>query len=158
MGRTGRTQGFTLIEIMLVVIIIGILAAMVVPRLSGRTDQARVSVARADIEVTFATALKLYEIDNGAFPTTEEGLAALLAAPASAPHWKGPYLERKVLDPWGQEYQYRSPGASGAPYDIFSFGTDGVQSSDDVTSAAPASSRRAPFRQTLHWTISCACI
>ena len=127
-------NAFTLIEIMLVVIIIGVLAAVVMPRLSGRAEQARVSVARADIDVNFATALKLYEIDNGTYPSTDEGLAALLTAPASAKRWKGPYLDRKILDPWGQEYRYHSPSSYHAAYDIFSIGADGVEGSDDVTS------------------------
>ena len=134
-----RGKGFTLIEIMLVVIIIGVLSAMIVPRLSGRSEQARVSVARADIDVSFATALKLYEMDNGAYPTTEQGLAALVSAPTSAPHWKGPYLERKILDPWGQEYHYKCPGVNGAPYDVSSWGSDGTQSSDDVMSVESSS-------------------
>lgn len=134
MRHLKRIKAFTLIEIMLVVIIIGILASMVVPRLSGRSEQARVSVARADMDVSFATALKLYEIDNGKFPTTEEGLAALSVAPSGAKHWKGPYLDRKILDPWGEEYHYRYPGLNGSAYDIFSLGADGTQSSDDVNS------------------------
>src|SRR3990167_2298933 len=83
--------GFTLIELMLVVIIIGALSAMVLPRLVGRSEQARVSATRADIKANIATALKLYELDNGIFPTTDEGLEALLAQPSSAANWNGPY-------------------------------------------------------------------
>jgi general secretion pathway protein G len=126
-------SAFTLIEIMLVVIIIGIMAAMVVPRLSGRSEQARASVAKADIDLNLSTALKLYELDNGAYPTTDEGLAALLTATASAKNWKGPYLERTILDPWGQEYHYRSPGSHHPAYDLYSLGTDGMESPDDIT-------------------------
>ena len=125
-------KGFTLIEIMLVVIIIGALVAMVAPRLTGRAEQARKTTARADIEVNIATALKLYELDNGRFPTTEEGLNALLTAPASAPNWNGPYLEKKPIDPWGRQYQYKSPGQHRTDYDLYSLGPDGTESADDI--------------------------
>lgn len=125
--------GFTLIELMLVVIIIGALVAMVMPRLVGRGEQARVAAAKADIQTNIATALKLYELDNGGFPTTEEGLNALLSKAASAPSWNGPYLERKPFDPWGREYKYKSPGEHRtADYDLYSLGKDGVENDDDV--------------------------
>ena len=100
-------KGFTLIELMLVVIIISVLVAMIVPRMAGRSEEARIAVAHADIEVNIATALKLYEIDNGAYPTTDEGLAALETAPPSAKNWKGPYLEKDPIDPWGNKYVYK---------------------------------------------------
>ena len=125
-------KGFTLIEIMLVVVIIAALAAMVFPRLSGRSEQGRIAAAKTDISVNIATGLKLYELDNGAFPTTEEGLGALLARTGSAINWNGPYLERKPLDPWGREYKYKSPGQNRPDYDLFSFGRDGRESDDDV--------------------------
>jgi general secretion pathway protein G len=118
---------------MLVVIIIGALVAMVMPRLSGRGEQARVAAAKADVQANIATALKLYELDNGRFPSTEEGLNALLSKPASAAGWNGPYLEKKPIDPWGKEYKYKSPGEHRpADYDLYSLGRDGVESADDA--------------------------
>jgi len=132
-ARRKKIKAFTLVELMLVVIIIGILIAMVVPRMSGRSEEARKSVAKADVELNIATGLKLYELDNGSFPTTEEGLDALTSAAASAKNWKGPYLEKKPLDPWGNKYQYKSPGTHRTyDYDLYSLGKDGVESADDV--------------------------
>lgn len=129
-----KTQNaFTLIELMLVVIIIGALVAMVMPRLTGRGEQARSAAAGADINSNIATALKLYEMDNGSFPTTEEGLDALLNKPSSASNWNGPYLERPPVDPWGREYKYGCPGEHRPnDYDLYSLGKDGVESGDDV--------------------------
>lgn len=129
-----KTQGFTLIELMLVVIIIGALVAMVMPRLTGRSEQARSSAAMADVRANMATALKLYELDNGNFPSTEEGLDALFSNPGSVKNWNGPYLERKPIDPWGREYKYKCPGDHRrSDYDLYSLGKDGVESDDDVT-------------------------
>ena len=128
-----KRGGFTLIELMLVVIIIGALVAMVMPRLTGRGEQARVAAAKADIMSNIATGLKLYELDNGEFPSTEEGLNALLVKPSSATNWHGPYLEKKPIDPWGREYKYKYPGEHRtADYDLYSLGKDGVESDDDV--------------------------
>jgi len=130
--------GFTMIEIMLVVIIIGILAAMVIPNLSGRGEQARVAASKADIEANIATALDLYELDNGRYPTTEQGLKALVEKPASSPvpeNWNGPYLKKKKVpsDPWGRDYVYVSPGVHNQEeYDLSSAGSDGVESQDDI--------------------------
>ncbi|MFH0738720.1 MAG: type II secretion system major pseudopilin GspG [Candidatus Omnitrophota bacterium] len=131
--RKASLGGFTLIELMLVVVIIGTLVAMVMPRLTGRGEQARVAAARADIQSNIATALKLYELDNGSFPSSDEGLGALLGKPGSAINWNGPYLERKPLDPWGREYKYKSPGEHrSSDYDLYSLGKDGTESADDV--------------------------
>jgi general secretion pathway protein G len=128
-----KGRGFTLIELMLVVMIIGALVAMVMPRLTGRGEQARVAAARADIMSNIATALKLYELDNGEFPSSEEGLGALLTKSSSANNWHGPYLEKKPIDPWGREYKYKAPGEHrSGDYDLYSLGKDGQESDDDV--------------------------
>lgn len=127
--------GFTLVEIMLVVIIIGALAAMVIPRLSGRSEQAKKAVARTDIDSQLSTALKLYELDNGNFPTTSQGLEALLKEPTSSPvpkNWNGPYLEKRPLDPWGSPYVYKSPGEHRRDYDLSSKGKDTNNDEDDI--------------------------
>jgi general secretion pathway protein G len=129
MKRTRRTHGFTLIELMIVVIIIAALAAMVAPSLISRSDDAKEKIALGDIH-SLDLALKLFRLDTGAFPTTEQGLDALLTATG-----KGPYLEKKPLDPWGRKYLYRCPGTHRpTTYDIFSAGKDGKEgSNDDIT-------------------------
>lgn len=122
-----RHSGFTLIEIMVVVVIMGVLAAMLVPRLMGRTDDARILAAKQDI-ATLMQALKLYRLDNQRYPTTEQGLQALIARPTNGPqpaNWKsGGYIDRLNKDPWGNIYQYMSPGTR-SEVDIFSYGADG---------------------------------
>lgn len=121
-------QGFTLIEIMVVIVIIGILAALIVPKIMSRPDQARVIAAKQDIG-TIVQALKLYKLDNHSYPTTEQGLDALIKKPTTPPvpmNWKsGGYLEHLPLDPWGKPYQYLNPGLHGE-IDVFSFGADGA--------------------------------
>ncbi|MGL6071791.1 type II secretion system major pseudopilin GspG [Craterilacuibacter sp.] len=122
-----KQGGFTLIEIMVVIVILGILAALVVPKLMGRPDEARAVAAKQDINA-MGQALKLYRLDNMRYPSTEQGLKALSEKPAAAPlpkNWKpGGYLERLPLDPWGNPYQYTSPGTHGE-IDIWSLGADG---------------------------------
>jgi general secretion pathway protein G len=121
-------SGFTLLEVMVVVVILGILATLVVPKIISRPDEARVIAAKQDI-ASVMQALKLYRLDNQRYPTTEQGLQALVARPAAAPvplNWKaGGYLERMPKDPWGNLYQYLNPGVHGE-IDIFSFGADGA--------------------------------
>lgn len=134
-----KHQGFTLIEILLVVIIISTLTAMILPRLMGRSDQARIAAAKADVQVNIPTALKLYELDNGFFPSVEQGLQALLTKPSTQPvpeTWNGPYLEKKPVDPWSHPYQYISPGVNRPhDYDLFSMGknADPKKTDDDIT-------------------------
>lgn len=128
-------SGFTLIEIMIVVIILAILAAAVIPRLTGRTQQAKVSRAQSDLE-TISLALDLYAIDNGFFPSTSQGLQALRIRPSSPPvptNWRGPYLKKSLpKDPWGNPYKYVSPGIHNkVDYDLVSFGEDGTEGGDD---------------------------
>jgi len=131
-------RGFTLIEIMLVVIIIGILVAMIVPNIAGRSEQARKTAARTDIESNLSTALDLYRMDIGQYPTTEQGLSALIAEPTTSPipaQWNGPYLKKKKIpkDPWGHDYVYVSPGTHNPEsYDLSSLGASGSEGADNV--------------------------
>jgi len=130
--RIRSKKGFTLVELMLVVVILGILVAMVVPRLAGRSEQARKAAAKTDIEANISLALDMYELDNGAYP---ESLDALINKPSSeAEKWNGPYLKKKPIDPWGREYMYKSPGTHNKDYDLYSLGADGTEGGgDDVT-------------------------
>ncbi|MDY6951746.1 MAG: type II secretion system major pseudopilin GspG [Thermodesulfobacteriota bacterium] len=133
--RWGDNRGFTLIEIMVVVVILGILAGLIVPRLMGRTEQAKRTKARIQME-SMETALKLYKLDNGSYPTTEQGLQALVEAPAVgelAKKWrKGGYLEKGKVpaDPWDSDYVYLSPGVHD-DFDLISYGKDGQPGGED---------------------------
>jgi general secretion pathway protein G len=120
-----RRRGFTLIEIMVVLVILGVMAALIVPSLLDRTDDARATAARTDIS-NLMQALKLYKLDNQRFPTSEQGLDALVRKPTSGPapvNWKT-YVEKLPNDPWGKPYQYLNPGVKGE-IDVFSYGADG---------------------------------
>jgi general secretion pathway protein G len=142
MNKLNNRGGFTLIEIMVVIVILAMLAALVGPRLMGRTDDAKVTDARVQIK-NIETALKLYKLDNGSYPSTEQGLGALVAKPTVGvipnSYKEGGYLESKKMpkDPWGNDYLYVSPGEHG-DYDLFSYGFDGAKGGDgknaDITS------------------------
>jgi general secretion pathway protein G len=129
MLKQKQLRGFTLIEVMVVVAILGILAAIVVPKIMGRPDDARIVAAKQDIGAIMQS-LKLYRLDNATYPSTEQGLQALIAKPGSQPiplNWKsGGYLDKIPKDPWGHEYQMLSPGVHGE-IDVFSYGADGQQ-------------------------------
>ncbi|MEN9418238.1 MAG: type secretion system major pseudopilin GspG [Pseudomonadota bacterium] len=123
--RRARASGFTLIEIMVVLVIIGVLAALIAPNVLDRASDAKVTAARTDVN-NLMQALKLYKLDNQRFPSTEQGLDALVRKPSAGqvpPNWK-PYLDKLPNDPWGRPYQYLNPGVKGE-IDVFSFGADG---------------------------------
>lgn len=125
--RQKKDAGFTLIEIMVVIAIIGILATLIVPKIMGRPDEARATAAKHDVG-TIVQAFKLYRLDVGRYPTTEQGIRALVEKPTSEPipqNWKaGGYLDSIPKDPWGNPYQYSNPGTHGE-IDVYSFGADG---------------------------------
>jgi general secretion pathway protein G len=117
-------RGFTLLEILVVLVIIGLLAGFVAPRFFNQIGKSEVQVARAQLDA-LEKALDQYRLDTGHYPTTEAGLTALVSRPENEPRWAGPYLKKSVpLDPWGRSYNYRSPGAKG-DFDLASFGKDG---------------------------------
>ena len=129
--RTGRekrsNKGFTLIELLVVILILAILAAMIVPKLIQRSGQAKEAAAKADLS-TFARMLEAFRLDCGRYPTTEEGLGALVTQPSDATNWKGPYLTKDVpQDPWAHDYVYEYPGSTEDTYVLMSFGSDGVE-------------------------------
>lgn len=124
-ARRRAVAGFTLIEVMVVIVILGVLAALVVPRVMNRPDEARVVAARQDI-ASIIQALKLYRLDNGRYPSTEQGLQSLVTRPTTGPaadNWKS-YLDKMPMDPWGKPYQYMNPGIKGE-IDVYSLGADG---------------------------------
>jgi general secretion pathway protein G len=129
--------GFTLIELIVVVMIIGLLAGLVVPQFMKQSERAEAKTAKAQIEL-FGTALDTFRLDVGRYPTSQEGLAALMQKPGGADRWDGPYLKKDLPpDPWGKPYIYKSPGDHGV-YDIVSYGADGAPGGDgnnrDITS------------------------
>ena len=131
MRNKNRSQaGVTLIEMMVVVTIIALFAALVLPRMMGQAQKARVTATRAQINA-YTTALGAYKLDTGIFPTTEQGLQALRTKPDGVENWQGPYLQKDVSnDPWGHPYVYRFPGEHGDEPDIISYGTDGQPGGD----------------------------
>ena len=126
MKRLRRSRGFTLIELMVVLVIIGVLAALIVPNMLDRADDARVTAARTDVN-NLMQALKLYKLDNLRYPSGEQGLQALVVKPTVGvipPNWR-PYLDKLPSDPWGHPYQFANPGLTGE-IDVYSYGADGV--------------------------------
>lgn len=128
-----KRNAFTLIELLLVLIILAVLAAVVVPKFTNRSEQAKVTAAKTDIS-NMETALDAYELDCGHYPTGDEGLQALVTNASNAQDWKGPYLKRLNQDPWGHPYVYVSPGQHNANgVDLYSLGPDGREGNDDIT-------------------------
>ena len=127
-----REGGFTLLELMIVIAILGLLASVAAPPLLRYLDNSKSGTAKVEIQ-SLGAALDLYAFENGRYPTTQEGLKALLEKPSAAPHWHGPYLKRPemIADPWGKIFFYRAPGHHGA-YDLYSAGSDGTDPGDNA--------------------------
>ena len=134
------SAGFTIVEIMVVVVIIGILASMLIPQLVGRTDEARLTKVKVDLQ-SLTTAVDLFKADNGFYPSTEQGLMALITAPPEAKHWpEGGYLKGRSdvpKDPWGNPYDYFCPGENGRAYDIICYGADGKPGGEKLNADIP---------------------
>lgn len=123
-GRPGRSAGFTLLELLVVVLIIGLLTGIVGPRLMGQIGKSEVTAAKAQL-AAFDKAIEAYRLDLGAYPTSEQGLTVLVVAPNGDPRWRGPYLKGTIPnDPWGSPYRYRSPGSDGRDFEVSSLGRD----------------------------------
>jgi len=147
---TSETAGFTLIEIMVVIIILGLLATLIIPNITGYTEKAKREKVRVDI-ASLEGALDLFKADNGFYPTTEQGLEALMVKPTTGripARWmEGGYFKKGIpLDPWGNRYVYFSPGRRGEIYEIVSLGADGQESEDDLSSSDHLDSGRADAR------------
>jgi general secretion pathway protein G len=130
--RRSRVTAFSLIELLLVLVILAVLAAVVVPKFTNRTEQARITAAKTDISM-YSTALDAFEIDNGRFPSGDEGLDVLARNPGNLPNWKNPYVGQVKNDPWGHPYVYRYPGTNNTSgFDLYSLGPDGREGNDDI--------------------------
>ena len=126
MNATTRraAAGFTLLELLVVILIIGLLTGIVAPRFLGQIGRSEITAARAQLDA-FDKALQAYRVDTGRFPSTSQGLRALVTQPGDEPRWRGPYMQSEIpVDPWGTAYQYRNPGSSGKDYDLLSYGHD----------------------------------
>ena len=127
--RSALRAAFTLIELLLVLVILAVLAAVVVPKLTGRVEDAKIKAAKSEVS-SIKSALNNFEVDNSRFPTTEEGLQALVQKPANLDNWKG-YLDKMPADPWGHPYIFRVPGTNGRDFDLISAGPDGQEGTPD---------------------------
>lgn len=130
-SRNAKYSGFTLLELLVVIVIIGLLAAFVAPKYFGQISKSKTQVARAQIE-SFEKGIDQFRVDIGHFPTTEQGLNSLYSQPANEPLWRGPYIKKSIpLDPWNKAYVFKSPGTNGRDYEILSYGKDGKEGGDD---------------------------
>ena len=137
--RNGRARGFSLLELLVVLLLLGAFAGIFAPKIFGQAEKAKRNAAKLEID-QIGQGLDLFKLEVGRFPTSQEGLAALVTAPSGVSNWNGPYLKRSTVpkDPWSNEYKYVSPGDQNRPYDIISLGPDGKEGGDgdnkDITS------------------------